>query len=133
MDKILVIGEENVLAKTLQRTLIDKGLDVNVKAISEKEIKTIGESWWDVIIMDPEKLEPNSAQTLEEIRKIFPYVFILIYTGSQKVEDIIALINLGIDGYINKNEDGLAQLASLIKRKLYSPNIEEFVVSDYEN
>jgi len=63
---------------------------------------------------------------LREIRKIRPYVFVIIYTNFSEFADIKALANIGIDGYVNKGPDSdLKELVNIIKSKLEPFSIDD--------
>lgn len=47
----------------------------------------------------------SGQDVLKEIRKIRPYVLVIIYTNFSEFADIKALANIGIDGYVNKGPD----------------------------
>lgn len=68
----------------------------------------------------------SDEEVLKEIRKIRPYVFVIIYTNFSEFADIKALANIGIDGYVNKGPDSdLKELVKIIKEKLESFSIDD--------
>ena len=68
----------------------------------------------------------SGEEVLKEIRKIRPYIFVIVYTNFSEFADIKALTNIGIDGYVNKGADAnLQELIDLIKQKLEPFSIEE--------
>jgi len=68
----------------------------------------------------------SGEEVLREIRKIRPYVFVIIYTNFSEFADIKALANIGIDGYVNKGPDSdLKELVNIIKSKLEPFSIDD--------
>ena len=68
----------------------------------------------------------SGEEVLKEIRKIRPYVFVIIYTNFSEFADIKALVNIGIDGYVNKGPDAdLQELIDKIKEKLEPFSIDD--------
>ena len=68
----------------------------------------------------------SGEDVLREIRKIRPYVFVIIYTNFSEFADIKALANIGIDGYVNKGADAdLMELINVIKEKLEPFSLED--------
>lgn len=71
----------------------------------------------------------SGEEVLKEIKKIRPYVFVIIYTNFSEFADIKTLANIGIDGYVNKGPDSdLKELVNIIKEKL-----EPFSTEDLED
>ena len=67
----------------------------------------------------------GGEEVLKEIRKIRPYVFVVIYTNFSDFTDLKALANIGIDGYVNKGPDAdLQELVNIVKEKLEPFSIE---------
>ena len=67
----------------------------------------------------------SGDDVLREIRKIRPYVFVIIYTNFSEFTDLKKLTNIGIDGYVNKGPDAdLRELVSMIKEKLEPFSLE---------
>ena len=63
---------------------------------------------------------------LKEIRKIRPYVFVIIYTNFSDFTDLKVLANIGIDGYVNKGPDAdLQELVNIVKEKLEPFSVED--------
>ena len=81
-----------------------------------------------MILLDLKMPKLSGEEVLKEIRKIRPYVFVIIYTNFSEFADIKALANIGIDGYVNKGPDSdLKELVKIIKEKL-----EPFSIDDME-
>ena len=128
MNKVLIIEDELMTANAVK-----EALELNeMKAdIAEDEIKGLNKKKkndYDLILLDLKMPKLSGEEVLKEIRKIRPYVFVIIYTNFSEFADIKALANIGIDGYVNKGPDSdLKELVNMIKEKL-----EPFSVDDME-
>mgnify|MGYP000995319560 FL=1 len=81
---------------------------------------------YDLILLDLKMPKLSGEEVLKEIRKIRPYVFVIIYTNFSEFADIKALANIGIDGYVNKGPDSdLQELIDKIKEKLEPFSMDE--------
>ena len=74
---------------------------------------------YDLILLDLEMPRMNGEELVIKIRNINPYVDIIVYTNYSQFADIKKLVNLGINGYINKGPGAdLKELVNMIKSKL---------------
>ena len=82
-----------------------------------------------VVLTDLKMPKMGGEEVLKVIRQVRPYVFVIIYTNFSEFTDIKALVNIGIDGYVNKGADAdLQELVNMIKEKL-----EPFSVDEVQN
>lgn len=124
--KVLIIEDEIETAKAVQEalslysidsTIAENGLDGFEKFKSEK---------YDLILLDLKMPKMDGEATLKELRKINPYIDVIIYTNFDDYADIKMLTNIGIDGYIKKgSEANLKELVNFIREKLEPLNEKE--------
>ena len=61
----------------------------------------------------------NGEELLREIRRENPYIDIIVYTNYERFGDIKKLVNMGINGYVNKGPSAdLQELIDMVKSKL---------------
>ncbi len=117
--QILLIEDELKTGEMLVKALEME--NISTKWITEgNNITTIMEKGkYDLIILDLKLPKMSGEEVLEEIRNIDPYVEVIVYTNYQESEVMKKLINLGLDGYINKgHEADLWETVNIIKNKL---------------
>lgn len=125
MNRILIVEDESMTAKIVKEALTIQGIQADIAEDGEKGISLIKEKEYDMILLDLKMPKLSGEDVLKEIRKIRPYVFVIIYTNFSDFADIKALTNIGIDGYVNKGADAdLKELINMIKEKLEPFSIE---------
>lgn len=125
MNKILVIEDEIMTAKNVKAAFELNGMETEIAEDGESGLKLIREKEYDLILLDLKMPKMGGEEVLKEIRKIRPYVFVVIYTNFSDFTDLKVLANIGIDGYVNKGPDAdLQELVNIVKEKLEPFSIE---------
>lgn len=128
MNRILIIEDELMTANAVKEALELNEMEAEIAEDGIKGLDLIKKNDYDLILLDLKMPKLSGEEVLKEIRKIRPYVFVIIYTNFSEFADIKALANIGIDGYVNKGPDSdLKELVNMIKEKL-----EPFSVDDME-
>ena len=128
MNKILIIEDELMTATAVKEALELNEMQAEIAEDGIKGLELIKKNDYDLILLDLKMPKLSGEEVLKEIRKIRPYVFVIIYTNFSEFADIKALANIGIDGYVNKGPDSdLKELVKIIKEKL-----EPFSIDDME-
>ena len=68
----------------------------------DEAFKKIATGQYDIIISDYDMYQKNGLQFLEELRKQNPGIPFILFTGKGREEVAIKALNLGADGYVNK-------------------------------
>ena len=119
MNKILIIEDEKMTAEAVKEALELNGMSAEIAEDGIRGIEKVKETEYDLILLDLKMPKLSGEDVLKEIRKIRPYVLVIIYTNFSEFADIKALANIGIDGYVNKGPDAdLEELVEMIKAKL---------------
>lgn len=119
MNKILIIEDEKMTAEAVKEALELNGMSAEIAEDGIRGIEMVKETEYDLILLDLKMPKLSGEDVLKEIRKIRPYVLVIIYTNFSEFADIKALANIGIDGYVNKGPDAdLEELVEMIKAKL---------------
>ncbi len=133
MNKILIIEDELMTAKAVKEALELNDMEADIAEDGIKGLDLVKKHDYDLILLDLKMPKLSGEEVLKEIRKVRPYVFVIIYTNFSEFADIKALANIGIDGYVNKGPDSdLKELVNMIKEKLepFSVNEMEEIMKD---
>ncbi|CAI8806496.1 response regulator [Pseudomonas chlororaphis] len=126
MNSLLLVEDENKTAEMLKQGLESQGIEVTWVTNGKDAINLIKPGTFDLIILDLKLPGMTGDQALEEIRRIDPYVDVIVYTNYQEPPVMQKLINLGVEGYISKGADAdLWETVKIIKRMLDPLNDEE--------
>ncbi|MEI6409805.1 MAG: response regulator [Bacteroidota bacterium] len=119
---ILIIEDETETSKYLALALQREGFYVECAENGEQglEILKKGKIEFDLIVLDLKMPKMFGDEVLKEIRKISPYIQVVVYTNyGQDTQVLQKLINLGIDGFIKKGATAdLKSTVDIIKSKL---------------
>lgn len=126
MNNILIIEDELMTATAVKEALELDGMTAEIAEDGMKGLELIKKNDYDLVLLDLKMPKLSGEEVLREIRKIRPYVFVIIYTNFSEFADIKALANIGIDGYVNKGPDSdLKELVNIIKSKLEPFSIDD--------
>jgi CheY-like chemotaxis protein len=104
---ILLVEDEPITGETLQKALagerIDfQGIDVTLVTDGPSAIQAMQPGKFDLVVLDLKLPHMTGDEVLVAIRKIDPYVDVIVYTNYQETAVMKKLMNLGVSGYINK-------------------------------
>ena len=126
MNRILIIEDEDMTAKTVKKALELNGMAAEIAEDGQRGIQMIKEKDYDLILLDLKMPKVSGENVLRVIREVQPYVFVIVYTNFREFTDIKALVNIGIDGYVKKGADAdLHSLVDMIKEKLQPFSMEQ--------
>ena len=126
MNNILIIEDELMTATAVKEALELNGMTAEIAEDGMKGLELIKKNDYDLVLLDLKMPKLSGEEVLREIRKIRPYIFVIIYTNFSEFADIKALANIGIDGYVNKGPDSdLKELVNIIKSKLEPFSIDD--------
>lgn len=102
MNNILLVEDEVKTAEMLKEALVGEGINVEWVTNGKDALDLIKPGSFDLIILDLKLPGMTGDEILEHLRKIDPYVDVVVYTNYQDPPVMQKLINLGVDGYISK-------------------------------
>jgi CheY-like chemotaxis protein len=108
MTKVLIIEDEDLVARMYQKTLMFDGLDVEVANGGEDGIKKTTELKPDLILLDIMMPEPNGMQVLDKLKenpetKDIPVIILTNLSG--KYDADLARKKGAVDFWIKKDSE----------------------------
>ncbi len=100
--KILVVEDEKKIAKFIKRGLEDEGYEVEVACDGEEGHQKVLMGSFGIIILDLMLTNRGGLTFLEEMRGKRILTPVLVVSGRNKVEDIVAGLDAGADDYLKK-------------------------------
>jgi len=124
--KILLVEDEIKTGELLKKALEIEEMEVIWAADGTSALAEIQKRRFELIILDLKLPGVAGDEVLEHIRRVDPYVEVVVYTNYEDVPVMKKLINLGVDGYIKKGaEADLWNTVKVIKEKLDPLTTEE--------
>ena len=116
---VLLIEDEEKTGGFLKQALESEGIEVIWAKNGKSAISKMERGKYDLIILDLKLPEITGDEVLQSIRNADPYVEVIVYTNYQEAPVMKKLINLGVNGYINKGaEADLWETVEAIKKRL---------------
>jgi len=104
-NTLLLVEDEQKTGKMLKQALESEGIDVIWAIDGKSALDQMEKGRFDLIILDLKLPGISGDEVLKGIRSIDPYVEVIVYTNYQDPPVMKRLINLGVEGYINKGAD----------------------------
>lgn len=117
--KILIIEDDQTLAKNLKEVLIKDAFAVDVTHSKEDGLVEIEVNEYDCIVLDINLPDGNGFDLLSTLRKKEDQTPVIIITARGEIEDRIKGLNLGADDYVPKPIDSnelIARIRAVIRR-----------------
>ena len=119
MSKVLIIEDELDTAEPVKRGLELEGIQADIATDGATGLSMFQTGQYDLVLLDLKMPQVSGEEVLKELRKLDPFVDIIIYTNYTEFADIKKLTNIGIDGYVNKGtEADLLESIAIFKEKL---------------
>lgn len=100
--KVLLVDDEDIFRETTARQLAIRGFDVLTAENGEVALTVVQNDQPEVVVLDQEMPGMHGSETFVEIKKIDPYVEVIILTGNTSVDSAIELMQKGIFDYLMK-------------------------------
>lgn len=121
MPRVLVIDDDRIIRKVVEKSLVTLGYDVILTDSGEEGLRAIKSVQPDIVIVD--KLMPG-IDGLEVTRRLrnepkFAHLPILVLTGQSDLEDKLSAFEAGADDYLSKpfeSAELAARLTALLRR-----------------
>jgi len=118
-NKLLLIEDEEKTGKMLRKALEYEGIEVVWAKDGRSALEQVKNGRFDLIILDLKLPDIHGDELLENLRSIAPYVRVIVYSVEMLAPVMKKLIEIGVDGYINKGVDtDLWEIVEKVKAKL---------------
>ncbi|MFC5530259.1 response regulator transcription factor [Cohnella yongneupensis] len=101
-NKVLIVEDEDRIARLLQLELTHEGYTVSVADNGKDGLDQALSEPWGLIILDIMLPELNGIEVLRRIRKVDPFTPIIVLTARNTTPDIISGLDQGANDYITK-------------------------------
>jgi len=121
--KILIIEDDQTLAKNLKQVLIKDGFAVDTSNTREDGLAQTEINEYDCVVLDINLPDGSGFDLLHDLRKAENKTPVIIVTARGQVEDRIKGLNLGADDYVPKPVDSnelIARIRAVIRRNSQS-------------
>ncbi len=121
-NKVLLIEDEQILAKLIQKQLSKRGLDVDILTDAVRYREKITDNKYDLILLDWVMPEISGIEILKDIRKNIGKLElpIIMVTSNSETNEVVEALNEGANDYITKPvniEIAMARINSQIALK----------------
>lgn len=121
MNRILLIEDEDRIARVLQLELEHEGYEVQIKGDGRSGLEAaLSEPEWDLILLDVMLPELNGLEVLRRIRQMSPALPVILLTARDAIPDRVSGLDLGANDYVTKpfaTVELLARIRSLLRTK----------------
>lgn len=138
--KLLIIEDDQTLAKNLCKVLVKDGFAVDTSGSREDGLAQTEINEYDCVLLDISLPDGSGFDLLADLRKAENKTPVIIVTARGQVEDKIKGLNLGADDYVPKPVDSnelIARIRAVIRRNTQAAlpvlTISELVVKPAEH
>jgi two-component system, NtrC family, response regulator HydG len=127
MDKrarILVVDDEESHRIMLRAVLQEEGYEVAAATDGPEAIRAVEQEPFDLILLDIRMTTMDGIETLTEIRKVSPFVPVLMMTAYASVKTAVEALKAGAFEYLTKPLD-IEELKILIEKALEHYHLQE--------
>lgn len=118
--RILVVDDDLRIAKSLRRTLLYEGYDVDVAHDGTTALEHIRSTPQDLVILDRMLPEMDGLEICRRIREVGDETLVLMLTARTAIEDRVEGLDAGADDYLVKpfaHPELLARVRMLLRRR----------------
>ena len=129
--KILIADDHAVVRQGLERILKQEYPGAHIECVSDGQdiVKKVLQSEWDLVISDLSMPTKTGLEALEDIRKHYPKLPVLILTMHPEEQYALRALKAGASGYLSKSMDAAelitATRRALTGRRYITPSIAE--------
>lgn len=116
---ILIVEDEEKLARILQLELNYEGYQTTTVTNGKRALDIIGEKDWDLILLDIMLPEISGLEVLRRLRKRNETTPVILLTARDQVHDKVSGLDLGANDYVTKPfdiEELLARIRVLLRK-----------------
>ncbi len=102
VPRILVIDDDEGIRKVLSSVLSDRGYNVDTAQYGEEAIQKAKSVFYNLALIDVRLPDMEGTELLLRLEETTPKMVKIILTGYPALENAIAAVNRGADGYLIK-------------------------------
>lgn len=132
--RILIVDDEEGIRKSSQAVLEDKGCLVDTAENGQEAITKSNTKFYNLALVDIRLPDMDGVALLTEMRETTPKMAKIILTGYPSLDNAIAAVNKGADGYIVKPftmENLLSTIMEHLQRQREAKRYSEEKVKEY--
>ncbi len=100
--RVLIVDDEERFRTTMSKLLIVRGLEASTAGSGKEALEALKTSLYDVIILDIKMPGMGGVEVLAEIKKIDPFIEVIVMTGYASVDTAKKITELGGYDYMLK-------------------------------
>jgi DNA-binding response OmpR family regulator len=102
-QRILVVDDEPQIREMLSMYFAKHGYETAAASDSTDTLRIVSEGNIDVVVLDIQLANEDGLGLLEELKRLFPGILVIMLTGMGFVEDLLQEAQQkGADGYVSK-------------------------------
>ncbi len=122
--QILLVEDEIVLARNVQRALESEGHTVEWLESGEAALGWLRNARPDLVLLDNRLPGMSGLETLQQLRAIDPTIIVIMMTAFATLEDAVSAMRLGAADFVRKPV-GLAELELAIERVIEKDRLQQ--------
>ncbi|RJG21719.1 response regulator transcription factor [Paenibacillus thiaminolyticus] len=125
--KILIVEDEEKIARVLELELTYEGYEVGKALDGLEGFRLFQEQSWDLILLDVMLPGISGIELLRRIRSHDPHTMVVMLTAKDSVEDKVSGLDLGANDYVTKPfqmEELLARIRASLRMRRMPPAAE---------
>lgn len=124
MSKILLVEDDPFISEIYKKKFEASGFTVTVAASGQAVLKAVGESQFDLVLLDLVLPEMSGIEILEELRKKngpHASMKVIVFSNLSSEEDRAEAMKAGADGFLSKTEFTPSEVVEKVKGFLGTP------------
>jgi DNA-binding NtrC family response regulator len=126
MAQILMIEDEVLLAKSICRSLINKGHDCITVTSAEEGLKLLEKTPTDIVLLDLQLPGMSGLDAIEHIRRHDPDIVVIIETAFGTMASVVEAMRAGASDFLRKPLD-TEEVALAIERAMANARLKQTV------
>ena len=115
--RILVVDDDENVAKTLSAILEEKGYSVETAKDGKEAIEKSSKRYYDLALIDIRLPDMEGTELLTSMKETVPKMVKIVVTGYPSLQNAVEAVNKGADAYIIKPVN-LENLLDIVKTRL---------------
>ncbi|MCA9388500.1 response regulator [Candidatus Berkelbacteria bacterium] len=116
--KILIVEDEQPIAKALQLKLNHVGFEADIASDGQEALEVVDKGGYDLMILDLVMPRKDGFEVLEELSKKKKHPPVIVATNLSQEEDLARAKKLGAKDYFVKADTPIADLVVQVEKNL---------------